>query len=54
MRSMMVSGRFCVDSSGQAIDLSRTDIDWVLSDARIPKKALTEDQLAFFDVLTKA
>lgn len=51
VKNMMICGGYSVDSQGTVIDLNRTDIGWVVGDARSRKQALTEDQQLLLDML---
>lgn len=51
VRNMMICGDYCVDPAGTVIDLAQSDIDWVVADARSPKKALTSEQQQFLEML---
>lgn len=51
VKEMMICGQYCIDSSGAAVDLARSDVDWIVADARSPKKRLTETQEQFMALL---
>jgi len=53
LREMMICGGYAVDASGTVIDLAKSAIDWVISDARSPKQELSADQQQFLDMLLK-
>src|SRR6185503_3148594 len=44
VRNLIISGGYAVDGSGSTLDLPRSDIDWVVADARAPKQPLTWEQ----------
>ncbi|RMG44470.1 MAG: NDP-sugar synthase [Acidobacteria bacterium] len=51
LHEMLVCGGYSVDASGTVIDLARADIDWVIADARMPKRPLSEEQRQFLAML---
>lgn len=48
---IMVSGGYCVNAVGTVIDLERSSVDWIITDARAPKKTLTDEQQNFLQML---
>ncbi len=44
VRNAMISGKYCIDSSGGVVDLERANVGWIAGDARSPQKSLNEEQ----------
>lgn len=47
----MICGDYCVDSSGDSINIADSDIGWVIADARVPKGPLSTQQLQLQQML---
>jgi mannose-1-phosphate guanylyltransferase len=48
---IMICGGYCVNAVGTVIDLERSTVDWIITDARSPKKILTAEQQDFLEML---
>lgn len=48
---MMICGGYCVNAVGTVIDLERSTVDWIITDARSPKKDLTGEQQRLLELL---
>lgn len=51
VREAIVCAGFCVDRTGAMVDLARSDVEWILGDARQPARALTAPQRELLDLM---
>ena len=54
LQEVIVCGPYCVQASGGVVDLEKSAIDWVIADARSPKKAASPEQQWFAEMLDQA